>query len=222
MNEEVIRITHYVSMTDRFMSGWGKAGNKKNKLVISCCSHDEAVIVAENANNRSEMENVETHNYEPVFNADKYTLSYGGRGEEDEYKYWFIKGQFASEKPKSNAQIEKDKRNFTNIAKIFTKPTGAITETLHGKAIDERMIRFMRLQNSGLTAKQIEDFTFKLTDAEKISILSRASNKAPLSRELTEEMQRLFLKVYGEEAYNKIFDAPPPEKPEWFEPWGNK
>ena len=222
MKEDRSEITYWVTMTDRFMSGWGKADNRINKLVISCYSYDEALIVEANAKARSEMKHINICQKEPRYNDNKYLVSWHGR-EQGDYESWFKVGHFSPEKPKTDTQIEKDKLNFTNIAKIFTQPTGAITETLHGKAIDERMIRFMKLQNSGLTAKQIEEFTFKLTDAEKISIISRASNKAPLSRELTEEMQRLFKKIYGDSEYSKIFgDTEPPEKPEWLDIWGNK
>ena len=46
---------YYVSMTDKFLSGWGMADHKTNKLVIECDSYDEALIVEQNAKNRSEM-----------------------------------------------------------------------------------------------------------------------------------------------------------------------
>lgn len=38
----------YVTMTDNFMSGWGDAEGKINKLSIECDDCDEAEIVAEN------------------------------------------------------------------------------------------------------------------------------------------------------------------------------
>ena len=46
---------YYVTMTDKFMSGWGKADKKINKLVISCNTFDEALIVSGNAGRRNEM-----------------------------------------------------------------------------------------------------------------------------------------------------------------------
>jgi hypothetical protein len=38
---------YWVSMTDKFMSGWGMAENKINKLVIECDSYDIAECVEE-------------------------------------------------------------------------------------------------------------------------------------------------------------------------------
>ena len=52
----------------------------------------------------------------------------------------------------------------------------------------ERELLTKELNRYDVTAKQVEDFTFKLTDAEKLSILSRASHRAPLRREHMEEM----------------------------------
>jgi hypothetical protein len=46
----------YVSMTDKFMSGWGLAEGKTNKLVIECDNYDQAKEICDYAkSNRSEM-----------------------------------------------------------------------------------------------------------------------------------------------------------------------
>lgn len=45
----------YVTMTDKFMSGWGQAKNKTNKLIIECNSWKEAEAVERNAYKRPEM-----------------------------------------------------------------------------------------------------------------------------------------------------------------------
>lgn len=211
----------YVTMTDRFMSGWGKAEGKINKLVISCNNLEEAEIVKENAQSRGDMKNINIVKENPYYSESKYYVNYHGIGQDD-YKNWFKKGYFDPKPQMTKREIKDSQRNFMNIATIFTKPTGAINQKLHDHAINERLIRFCKLQNTGLTAKQIEDFTFKLTDAEKLSILSKASNKAPLRRDHGEEMQRLFYKVYGKEVYNQIFNAKPPEKEQWVNIWGNK
>jgi len=208
-------------MTDRFMSGWGKSQDQINKLIISCYNYSEALIVKENADNRSDMEDIKIHDSKPEF-SDRYMVQYHGR-DEGGYESWFEEGRFDPAPKMTDTQVKNAQRNFMNIAKVFEKPTGAITQRLHDSAITERFTKFLKLQNSGLTAKQIEEFTFKLTDAEKISILSKASSKAPLSRELAEEMQRLFLKVYGEDAYRSIFGyKDPPEKEQWVKIWGDK
>lgn len=50
MNKKV-----YVSMTDKFMSGWGMAEGKINKLVIECENIEQANLIFKNAQNRREM-----------------------------------------------------------------------------------------------------------------------------------------------------------------------
>lgn len=45
----------YVTMTDKFMSGWGMAANKTNKLIIVCDNWQQAEIIERNAQKRSEM-----------------------------------------------------------------------------------------------------------------------------------------------------------------------
>ena len=212
----------WVCATDRFMSGWGHAEGKINKLVLSCNSHSEALVVAENAENRSDMEDVEILDFAPSFDEGRFLVSWHGRDEGD-YESWFKPGWFAPVPKMGKREIENAKRVFLCIGKVFTESTQTITQELHDKAVDARLVRLLGLSKSGLTGKQIEDFTFKLTDAEKISLLSKASCKAPLRREYAEEMQRLFLRVYGEEAYRSIFGyKDPPEKEQGVEIWGNK
>lgn len=86
----MIAKTYYVTMTDKFMSGWGKAQGKVNKLVISCNTYQEANIVAYNAKRRSEMKNVNILDHKPYYNQDRYCVSRHGRIEGD-YGSWFDK-----------------------------------------------------------------------------------------------------------------------------------
>ncbi len=79
---------YYVTMTDKFMSGWGMARGKINKLVISCNTYDEANTVRNNADRRSEMKYVNIRTTKPYYNADRYMVSRHGRAEND-YKSWF-------------------------------------------------------------------------------------------------------------------------------------
>lgn len=60
---------YYVTMTDRVMSGWGEAKGKINKLIISCYTYDEALIVAQNAKNRSEMKYINIRNAKPYYSS---------------------------------------------------------------------------------------------------------------------------------------------------------
>jgi hypothetical protein len=83
---------YYVTMTDKFMSGWGQARNKTNKLVISCNTMEEALIVEENARNSSEMKYVNICTTKPRYGSDKL-VSWHGR-EQDDYSSWFKRGYF--------------------------------------------------------------------------------------------------------------------------------
>lgn len=79
---------YYVTMTDKFMSGWGHARGKINKLVISCNTFDEALIVSANAERRAEMKYVNITAEKPYYNKDRYFVSYHGRDQGD-YESWF-------------------------------------------------------------------------------------------------------------------------------------
>ena len=46
---------YYVTMTDKFMSGWGMAKGKTNKLIIQCETWQQAEQIERAARDRSEM-----------------------------------------------------------------------------------------------------------------------------------------------------------------------
>lgn len=46
---------YYVTMTDKFMSGWGVAQGKTNKLIIECDTLQQAEQIEKAAHRRSEM-----------------------------------------------------------------------------------------------------------------------------------------------------------------------
>ena len=48
----------FVTMTDRFLSGWGQAKGKDAKLVIGPMSYDDAIRIDRAARRRSEMKYV--------------------------------------------------------------------------------------------------------------------------------------------------------------------
>lgn len=48
----------YVRMTDKFMSGWGAAVNRKNVLVVECDTYEQAVAIEKAALDRPEMRRV--------------------------------------------------------------------------------------------------------------------------------------------------------------------
>ena len=83
----------YVSMTDKYMSGWGKAENKINKLVIECKDYNDAEIVMDNARNREEMKYINYHNKKPYYNNRTYLVNYKEL-DNPMYSSWHKKGYF--------------------------------------------------------------------------------------------------------------------------------
>lgn len=85
-------------MTDTFMSGWGQAGGKTNKLVIVCNNWDEAEIVANNAKARTDTKYVSICINKPrYYPKDKYLVQFKT---EDDYPYWFKPDYFKKQVPK--------------------------------------------------------------------------------------------------------------------------
>ena len=60
---------YYVTMTDKFMSGWGMAEGKKNKLVIECETFEQAEAIERAAQNRPEMRYVNICTKRPSYNS---------------------------------------------------------------------------------------------------------------------------------------------------------
>ena len=59
----------YVTMTDKFMSGWGMARNKTNKLIIECQTIEQAEQIALVARYRDEMTYVNIRTTKPYYGA---------------------------------------------------------------------------------------------------------------------------------------------------------
>lgn len=66
----------YVTMTDKFLSGWGNAQNKKNKFVVECDSMEQAEKIYHSAERRSEMSHVSIALKKPNYNAEHYFVSF--------------------------------------------------------------------------------------------------------------------------------------------------
>lgn len=66
---------YYVTMTDRFMSGWGMARGKTNKLIIETKDYDLAQTIAKNARKRSEMKYVNVNITKPRYDPRYYYVS---------------------------------------------------------------------------------------------------------------------------------------------------
>lgn len=82
---------YYVTMTDRFMSGWGNASGKINKLVFVCDSMKEALIVESNALSRSEMKYVNIRSTVPYYNNERYYTQFKDK---EEYSKWYQENAF--------------------------------------------------------------------------------------------------------------------------------
>lgn len=67
---------YYVTMTDKFFSGWGKAEGKTNKLIIACETYEQAEQIEQTAKTRSEMKYVNIRSTKPYYNSRKYYPSW--------------------------------------------------------------------------------------------------------------------------------------------------
>jgi len=66
---------YYVTMTDKFMSGWGKAEGKINKYVIRCSTFEDARLIEINAHRRREMKHINVTNKMPYYSPTRYYVS---------------------------------------------------------------------------------------------------------------------------------------------------
>ena len=85
----------YVSMTDTFMSGWGRAKDKTNKLIFICESIEEAEIVKDNAENRTDQKYINICMKKPYYNSERYYVQIKTKGE---YNSWYVKNFFRKQK----------------------------------------------------------------------------------------------------------------------------
>ena len=60
---------YYVTMTDKFMSGWGMAAGKTNKMIVECETWQQAEQVERVARARSEMRYVNICTRRPRYGA---------------------------------------------------------------------------------------------------------------------------------------------------------
>ena len=59
----------YVTMTDKFLSGWGYAKGRTNKLIVECNTIDEAAQIERAARQRAEMKYVNICTRRPRYGA---------------------------------------------------------------------------------------------------------------------------------------------------------
>lgn len=84
---------YYVTMTDTFMSGWGLAKNKKNKLVFICDDMEQAQIVADNAAYRTDQKYINICVRAPRYNNKTHYTQYKTI---EDYPSWYVKDNFKS------------------------------------------------------------------------------------------------------------------------------
>jgi hypothetical protein len=91
-------------MTDKFMSGWGKADHLTNKLIFICDSWSEANIVADNASDRSDMIYINVCANKPKCYRSTFGSDYESSGyyvqikTKDDYPSWYEPGFFMAQK----------------------------------------------------------------------------------------------------------------------------
>ena len=86
---------YYVTMTDKFMTGWGEAKDKINKLIFACETYEEAEIVSDNARNQGSQKYINITSKKPYYNSNKY---YTQVKTKEEYSSWYKEGYFRNYK----------------------------------------------------------------------------------------------------------------------------
>ncbi len=76
----------YVTMTDKFLSGWGLAKGKISKVVIECETLDMAKKIYKHVGERNEMKNVNITSRKPYYTSKKYHVSLKTS---EECRWWF-------------------------------------------------------------------------------------------------------------------------------------
>jgi len=77
---------YYVTMTDKFMSGWGMAKGRINKLIFPCDTYDEAEKLAGYAESRSDQEDINIRTTKPYYDERRY---YAQVKTKAEYPTWY-------------------------------------------------------------------------------------------------------------------------------------
>lgn len=81
----------YVTMTDKFLSGWGMAEGRIAKYVYECDTLEEARIVVENAENRKDQKNINICYSKPYYNSNTHRVEYLTKAE---HPSWYTAGYF--------------------------------------------------------------------------------------------------------------------------------
>lgn len=84
---------YYVTMTDRFLSGWGPAEGKRAKYVACCDSWEQAKTVQDNAEARGDQKHINVRTSKPrVTDENLWQLM-----TQEDSAPWYIAGNFKKE-----------------------------------------------------------------------------------------------------------------------------
>lgn len=109
-------------MTDKFLSGWGMAENKTNKLVLECNSYEEAEIVKEYAQTRTEMVNINICTNKPNYNQSRYYVSEHNK---TDYPNWY------KQRYNTRPEIQDMKLDTVKNARLFTDLSNHFSYLVH-------------------------------------------------------------------------------------------
>ena len=98
---------YWVTMTDKFMSDWGYAEGLINKLIFDCETFDQALIVVDNAEVRSEMKHVNIRTTKPYYSPSRYLA----QNKTKEYRNWYKVNYFRRRKYEN--ELEDKRRELT-------------------------------------------------------------------------------------------------------------
>lgn len=87
--EDYLMSKWYVSMTDSFLSGWGPAKDKTNKLVFECDSYQEALRVLQYARCRGDMKYVYLCSTNPMPRFSNNPRMYPQLKTKTDYPEWY-------------------------------------------------------------------------------------------------------------------------------------
>ena len=82
---------YYVTMTDKFLSGWGRAKNKIAKYIYLCNTYLEATIVKNNAELRGDQKNVNIRTTKPNYDHNTHITTIKDKKANPN---WYIKNFF--------------------------------------------------------------------------------------------------------------------------------
>ncbi len=77
---------YYVTMTDKFMSDWGMAQGKINKLVFECETLEDVEKVQKKAERREEMKYVNFCIRKPYYNSNTHYVQFKDK---EDYPQWY-------------------------------------------------------------------------------------------------------------------------------------